>query len=91
MATLIKTNGLKITITGSGHRGKFTLEELQKLVDGRIEFIVSRVKGTRLIVNEDGKSKGLPFNQQATEYYKHNDIDSVVGDAILIEDSELDA
>lgn len=42
------------------------LEELQKLVEGYIEFIYINSDNVCLIVNEEGRIKNLPFNR----YYK---------------------
>ena len=68
------------------------LETMQTLVDGPIEITESihrpcwarePVDGIRLIVNEEGKLRGLPLNRKATELYEYGDRDCLVGDVLL--------
>jgi len=74
-----------------------TLKEAQAFVGGYVEGI-SMPNGDYLIVNEEGKLKGLPFNEQASKLWKDtfdNDSyitgrdDFVVGNAILIKKDAL--
>ena len=74
-----------------------TLKEAQAFVGGHVEGI-SMPNGDYLIVNEEGKLKGLPFNEQASKLWKDtfdNDNfitgrdDFVVGNAILIKKTAL--
>ncbi len=74
-----------------------TLKEAQAFVGGYVEGI-SMPNGDYLIVNEEGKLKGLPFNEQASKLWKDtfdNDNyitgrdDFVVGNAILIKKTAL--
>ena len=69
-----------------------TLKEAQAYVGGYVEGI-SMPNGDYLIINEEGKLIGLPFNEQASKLWKDtfdNDNyitgrdDFVVGNAILI-------
>lgn len=65
----------------------FSLEELQKAVGGYIEIIDLR-NGQIMVVNEEGKIKGLPVNIIATEAYnmRFQPIsDVIVGDVLLCE------
>lgn len=84
MARLIKTTG-QITDEFPNDGNVFSLEELQKFVDGYIEVVIldqDRV----MIVNEDGKLLGLPINYTATKIWKGNAQrmrDFIVGDALL--------
>ncbi len=68
------------------------LETMQTLVDGPIEITESilrpcwarePVDGIRLIVNEEGKLRGLPLNRKATELYEYGDRGCLVGDVLL--------
>lgn len=43
-----------------------TLKMLNELVDGYIEVVPAKPEGTVLIVNEEGKQRGLHFNAWAT-------------------------
>ena len=74
-----------------------TLKEAQAYVGGYVEGI-SMPNGDYLIVNEEGKLKGLPFNEEASKLWKDtfdNDNfitgrdDFVVGNAILIKKTAL--
>lgn len=68
------------------------LETMQTLVDGPIEVTESHlgpcwarepVDGIRLIVNEEGKLRGLKPNQRATDLYEYGGRDCLVGDVLL--------
>ena len=74
-----------------------TLKEAQAFVGGYVEGI-SFPNGDYLIINEEGKLKNLPFNEEASKLWKDtfdNDNymtgrnDFVVGNAILIKKSAL--
>mgnify|MGYP001402179565 FL=1 len=74
-----------------------TLKEAQAFVGGYVEGI-SMPNGDYLIVNEEGKLKNLPFNEEASKLWKDtfdNDNymtgrdDFVVGNAILIKKTAL--
>ena len=67
MATHIDRNGVTTTVTPKNGK-KFTLTEVQALVGGYVEMIpVSR--NISLLVDEDGRPKGLPINQVASQIY----------------------
>lgn len=77
-----------------------TLPAMQKLVGGFIEVVtlqkpldVEGVKYAYLVINEEGKLSGLPFNSIATRLAKlDNSIgisDVIVGEAILLERGEI--
>lgn len=84
MITFIITNGPPADIDGLP--GEMDLEDLQKLVDGYIE-VVALPNGDQLVVNEEGKLKGLPVNPVATALFREAfpDIpDVIVGRAVLL-------
>lgn len=70
-----------------------TLRTMQTLVDGPIEVTESHlgpcwsrepVDGIRLIVNEEGKLRGLPLNRKATELLReYGSRDALVGAVLL--------
>ncbi|MGN0657483.1 MAG: DUF3846 domain-containing protein [Ruminiclostridium sp.] len=66
-----------------------TLEAFQEIVGGYIEVVTFPDKCC-MIVNEEGKYKGLPYNKLATHIYKlkHNINDFVVGTAIIADTRE---
>ena len=43
-----------------------TLEEAQAFVGGYIEIVTTR-KGEQIVINEEGKLQGLPWNDLATD------------------------
>lgn len=89
---ILHSDGSK-TAVHPHENGKFSLEQLQKYVGGYIE-VINLTEDRVLIVNEDGKFAGHPFNEQATQLaHQCNAIfvrDFIVGDAVLIENKLLD-
>lgn len=91
MAELLKASGdIKFV---SPKKGKtFSLEELQEYVGGYIETIGSLDGDHIMVVNEEGKLMGLPFNYSATirlvvEFSK---MDHIVGDALICRFDEIE-
>lgn len=81
MAILIHANGVTEMVYPKNGK-KFKLEELQKYVGGYIEH----VPGTDyMLVDEDGLSKKLPFNVEAS----NNAGMRIVGDALLCQRKEV--
>ena len=72
--------------------GKWTLEQLQKLVGGYIQVVkIFTVKGkevdAQMIVNEDGQLYNLTPNEEATKIVAENygtDAQRIVGDAVIL-------
>ena len=65
-----------------------TLKEMQEIVGGYIEFIYLRKDNLVMVVNEEGKIMGLPFNAKATQLVKECNInDIIVGDVLVINQS----
>ena len=62
MATIYRVDGTLETVTPAA--GEFTLDEVQSIVGGYVE-LVQLAEGF-LLVDEDGRYKGLPLNLQAT-------------------------
>lgn len=71
-ASVYRTNGTIETIVS--HNNYFTLEQLQKAVDGRIQAKVMN-KTQHIICNEEGRLLGLQLNPHFPQF---------VGDVILI-------
>lgn len=87
MATIIKVNGDKIEVS---KEQKLDLEFMQSVVGGYIERI-SLFDGRAMYINEEGKMKGLPKNDQATFLADLSGIspdDCVVGDVIILTEEE---
>jgi hypothetical protein len=90
MAKIVRVNGTVEPLVGEGPNGTLTLEQMQKAVGGYIEVVRS---GRHFvpwgICNEEGKCKGLPYNQKASEMWTaacnatlH---DYLVGDIIVLD------
>jgi hypothetical protein len=76
MANLYKPDGTVSTVTPK--RAKWSLSELQELVEGDIEMMPG-IK-TRVIFNELGAIKSLPINQKATYFVQQMLVTKVAGD-----------
>jgi len=94
METKINTDAAEFKIIEDS-KDEPTLKEAQEFVGGYVEGITFP-NGDYLIINEEGKLKGLPLNPEATALWKatfDNDNfitgrnDFVVGPAILIKKS----
>jgi len=81
---------LPILITPSETRAvkpkgkKWQLEELQSLVEGYIQ-IINLGHGRVAVVNEEGKLRRLPFNEQATFIYRAStgSVDYLCGNVLI--------
>ena len=82
---LIKTDGTREEVVPKN--GKyFELKEMQELVGGYIQFLQLNDDNI-LVINEEGKLEGLPFNKDATLTAMLDEaigiLDYIVGDALL--------
>ena len=68
----------------------FTLAELQGLVGGYLE-LVALADGSFMLIDEQGKLKGLPYNEQATERARGCLLggDCIVGAALVLSGQEM--
>lgn len=82
MAFLLKTNGSVETVRPANGEA-FSLQEMQALVGGFIEIVPMHTGGI-MVIDEEGKLKSKPLNEQATERYKFGGHDSIVGDALIV-------
>lgn len=90
MATLIQPDGeLKEVQPRNGH--DFTLEELRGFIGGGFIEIIHPAErpGCLLVIDEEGKLKGMRFNSAASLLYG-NDGDVVVGPALLCREEEVE-
>lgn len=62
---------------------KPNLEQLQKMVGGYIEVVTSLDSKYQIVIDEEGKLKGKPFNKDATALLGYGD-DELVGDAVIL-------
>ena len=80
--TVYKSNG-KIE-DKSFSKKNITLKEMQEVVGGYIEFLYLK-DNLVMVVNEEGKIVGLPYNLNATQLVQENNIqDIIVGDVLVI-------
>lgn len=91
MARIIKATG-ELEKIEPGNHSDFQLEELQKIVGGYIE-IINLFNGKILVVNEEGKLKGLEQNEIATTIAHDADAiadwDCIVGDVLYCLSEEV--
>lgn len=92
MATLLKANGSSKEVQPINGKS-FSLAELQGFVGGYIEIaqvysLPSNIRGTILVVNEEGKLKHLTLNIEATRLHGVPN-DPIVGDALLCSNHEV--
>ena len=66
MAILLHVDGTQTTVTPASPP-VFSLEELHAMVGGWIE-VVYLPDGRLLVIDEEGKLKGYPRNEQATRF-----------------------
>ena len=90
MAVIYKANGEKQEVTPENGKD-FKLKQLQKIVGGLIE-IFKLGNGEIMVINEEGKLLGLPYNQDATTLYQNRfgAFDFVVGDVLVCKDNEVE-
>lgn len=91
MARRILTSGHIELMTPTAKNGKFTLAEMQKAVDGYIEFIYLP-KGRIMVVNEEGVINHLDANMRAMLLYRQaTGCDAnIVGNIMLCEANEVE-
>ncbi|MDP3062342.1 MAG: DUF3846 domain-containing protein [Chloroflexota bacterium] len=86
---LLKPDGSSTPCPPKGRH--YTLEEMQRAVDGFIEIV--HLKGGRrrhlMVINEEGKLHGLPLNERATSLYDTFP-DCIVGNALVCLDGDID-
>lgn len=92
MAKIIKSNGECEAVEPKVKEEGFELDQLQSIVGGYIEIIHLRKSKQIMVINEEGKLLGLPYNEEATRLYheEHPGIDdAVVGNVLLCGDKEV--
>ena len=89
-AILIPPSGLERPVMPA-HGSKFTLEELQAMVGGLIEFI-DLPEHKVMVLNQEGKLMGLPSNPAATLRMVGAGTmpdDYAVGDVVIVDEKQL--
>ena len=104
MAQIIKAGSNQPESIVPENGTEFSLRELQNAVGGYIE-VVHLADGRIMVVNEDGKVQGLPFNMAATQILSDigtpvygrvlkgddaiHSLGCIVGDALICESTEI--
>lgn len=88
MAKIIYPDGTTKDISPA-NGNDFSLEELQKIVEGYIELVYLNER--IMVINEEGKFKELPYNAKATDLYRKSrrTIDFIVGNALICNLNEM--
>jgi hypothetical protein len=87
MKKVMSEDGSYITIYLSDEDGEPTLKAMQEVVGGYIEVVYAE-NGDQIILDEEGRLKGKPINEDASEHWLgdrwDNDTANIVGDAIVL-------
>ena len=89
MGKLIKPDGTVTTVYPRDGK-EFSLEELQGLVAGYIEHVLTRT-GKHMFINEEGRLQNLQLNPIATFLYRCYSPatgNAIVGNALVCEEGE---
>lgn len=89
MAEIIKTDGTRQPYEPANGE-YFTYEEMQQAVGGMVEIVELDDRQT-MLVNEEGKLLGLPYNEEADNIFHHHfaTLDYIVGDVLLCENHQI--
>ena len=89
MAQLYKADGTVEEFPEPANGSNYSLEEVRAAVGGGYVQLCNTKDGRQMAVDEDGKPKGLPANEAATELYVFGNVDPIVGDALVFEFSQF--
>ena len=87
MKKVMSEDGSYITIYLNDKDGEPTLKAMQEVVGGYIEVVYAE-NGDQIIIDEEGRLKEKPINEDASEHWLgdrwDNDTANIVGDAIVL-------
>ena len=87
MKKVMSEDGSYITIYLNDEDGEPTLKAMQEVVGGYIEVVYAE-NGDQIIIDEEGRLKEKPINEDASEHWLgdrwDNDTANIVGDAIVL-------
>lgn len=88
MAVIYKSNG-EVIETSPKNKKYFSLKELKEIVGGYIEIV--NLGDDYMVVNEEGKLIGLPFNLNATIVYQISTKigEHIVGDVLVCPKNQI--
>lgn len=84
MAVWIKADGTRTSVTPK-EGNEFSLDELQKFVDGYIEIMFVPERDRAIVINEEGLLRSLPENFIASRMCKQ----TIVGDVLLCSRNQI--
>lgn len=90
MAEIIKIDGTRLEVQPL-NGNDFSLKEMQNAVGGLIE-IIELDDSKSLVLNEEGKILGLPYNRQADKLFHQyfpNTFDFIVGDVLVCSNAQI--
>ena len=90
MTEIIKTDGTRQPVQPA-NGSDFTLEEMQAIVGGYIE-LVELDGNTTMVVNEEGKLLGMPYNAGADrEFHSRfpSSKDFIVGNVLICNNNQI--
>lgn len=81
--SIIDVDGSVTEVEPAEGGNTFSLKDMQRIVGGYIEMVP--VGKNYMIVNEEGKMMGLPFNTKATQIFQstHGAYDEIVGTVLV--------
>lgn len=87
MATLIHTTGQQLEVKPDNGTG-FSLKEVQAMIGGYVELVPSTLamQNRRMLVDEDGLLKELPYNAIASRIAGRK----IVGSVLLVTHAEFE-
>jgi Domain of unknown function (DUF3846) len=91
---------MAILVTADGHASRYpppqngsdySLEELREAIGGGYIQVLAVPPDKLMVIDEDGKAKGLPYNHTATYIVAPQLMpgDWIAGDALMIEATEM--
>ena len=87
MKKVMSEDGSYITIYLNDEDGEPTLKAMQEVVGGYIEVVYAE-NGDQIIIDEEGRLKEKPINEDASEHWLgdkwDNDTANIVGDAVIL-------
>jgi len=92
MAEIIRADGTREAVEPDQTDGTFSGEFLRKIVGGWIEIVSLGPARKRMIVDDEGRLKGKPWNAQATTLYWENTLpntNKIHGDVVVIDWDEI--
>lgn len=89
MAKLIRVDGTVTEVQPKNGTDFQFVGEAYDLIGTDMIQIVGIGAGNIMLLDENGKNKGKPFNHVATQLYPYGGLDPIVGDVLVCLESEV--